>query len=386
MLIKKTQLAAKIEDNEGVVETLTAADAKLLAYNPEISQDPQLFDRNPALSSFSKLGKRLGARPCALTTSLELRGSGAKNTDTEWLKLIKACGIKKSTLNSISIGAITTGPFVHGEIISGGTSNAQGRVMVNTATGTTTLYYVPIGTVAFQSAEVITGATSGATATTSSTPSIAGQAFEPVSDNDLISTLTMAGYEDGIRKLLRGCRGNLKLNASKVGEPVMMEFNFNGLYAALATVSLLTGIAHEPQKPPVFYNTGFTVDSFAAKIHQFDLDLANTLGPREDASDETIDGILSYLITDRNPVISFTVEMVAIASYDFYGKMYGEIELPVNFALGSVTGNKYRFFAPKFQITRIENVDKDGIRCIKCSGPLNTILNLDDIEFALLQL
>ena len=39
MLTRKRQLAAKIEAVEGVAETLVAADAKLLVYNPKVSFD-----------------------------------------------------------------------------------------------------------------------------------------------------------------------------------------------------------------------------------------------------------------------------------------------------------------------------------------------------------
>jgi len=167
----------------------------------------------------------------------------------------------------------------------------------------------------------------------------------------------------------------------------MMEYSFNGISSAIADVALLSGIVYESIKPPVFYNTGFTVDSFAAKIHQFDMDLGNVLAAREDAGAATLNGLLSYLVTDRNPVISFTVEQPLVAEYDFYGKMDAETKLAINLpTIGTTTGNKFRFYAPEFQITKIENVDKDGIRCIKCSGPLTREGLFNDTEFCLLQL
>jgi len=190
ILTKKRQLAAKIESVEGTAETLAAVDAKLIAYEPNIDfGSPQTFDRTGAKSSFSKLGKAIGKRPGTMPVKLELRGSGTAATETQWSKIIRACGLKISTLYSITIGTVTSGPFQHGETITGGTSGSIGRVIINTATGTTTLYFVPVGTQNFQNGEVITGATSGATAPTGSTASIVGKVWEPTSTQSVVPSL-----------------------------------------------------------------------------------------------------------------------------------------------------------------------------------------------------
>ena len=67
---------------------------------------------------------------------------------------------------TLTIGTIT-GSFTRGEIITGGTSGAKGRVI----TTASPLQYVSTNPKAFTSSEVITGASSGAIATTSSTTS-----------------------------------------------------------------------------------------------------------------------------------------------------------------------------------------------------------------------
>jgi len=199
LLMKKTQFAGKIEASEGVAESLAAADAKVLAYLEDISLDYQFFERNPSFSSLTKMGSRIGTKPCTLPAKVELKGSGTATTDPEWVKYIKACGTRVNTLKTITIGAITGGPFQHGETITGGTSGATGRVIVTTLTGTTTLYFVVLsGT--FQNGETLTGGTSAATATTGSTSSSIGLVIEPISYySNSIQSLTLAEYEAGIR-------------------------------------------------------------------------------------------------------------------------------------------------------------------------------------------
>jgi hypothetical protein len=382
MLTKKRQLAAKIESIEGTAESPAAADAKLLAYNPKATRDPQVFDRNPVNDSFSKVGKLIGSLPMGLTFGLEMKGSGTATTEPQFGKLLKGCGFNINTFKSISIGAITNGPFQHGETITGGTSNATGRVLINTSTATTTLYFVLI-TGTFQNAEVITGGTSGATATTSSTASDVGKAIESVSlySSGVLPSLTFGNYEDGVRKLMKGARGNVKF-PFKMGEPTVLDCDFKGVEQAIADVALLTGITFESTKPPVLLAASFTIDSYAARVSELNIDMGNVLSPRDDVNDAK--GILSYLLTDRNPTGSFKTEMVPVATYDYHGKLLANTEVALDFTLGSTTGNKFRFYAPKLQYTKIDDDDASGRHLITVSFCLNGVLGLKDSEFAIL--
>jgi hypothetical protein len=65
-------------------------------------------------------------------------------------------------------GAVTGGPFVVGEVVTGGTSNAVGRILSVDGTNTSLVVATESGT--WQNGEVLTGTTSSATATTSAAP------------------------------------------------------------------------------------------------------------------------------------------------------------------------------------------------------------------------
>lgn len=379
MLIRKRQLAAKVEAVEGTAETLAAADAKLLVYSPKVTHDVEFFTRNPVRSSFSGMGKIAGRRPAGLNFSMELRGSGVKTTDAEWVKLLKACGFESNVLKSINIGAITNGPFQHGETITGGTSAGKGRVIINTATGATKVYYVIISGV-LQTGETITGGTSGATATTSGAPVTEGQEYRPISA--AVSSLTMGCYEDGVLKLIKGARGSVKFNF-KSGQPVMLDFTFQGVEAGITDVALLSGISHETTKPPALLSAALVLDAYAARIGELNIDVNNALSSRDDINDPR--GLLSFQITDRNISGSLNPEMVTVATYDFYSKFVGNTEIAIALSLGATTGNMFKFFAPKMQLTKIDDEDRDGMQLAKCSFDLNGTVNGDD-EFSFIQL
>lgn len=72
----------------------------------------------------------------------------------------------------LQVGTITGGPFTVGEKVTGGTSGAVGRVLSQDATDTSLVVATESGT--WNAAELITGTTSGATATTNA--AIVGQA------------------------------------------------------------------------------------------------------------------------------------------------------------------------------------------------------------------
>lgn len=380
MLTRKRQLAAKIEAVEGTAETLAAADAKLLVYNPKVNFDVALFDRNPARATFSNIGKLPGKRPAGLSFRIELRGSGAAATVPEWGKLLQACGFGVNALKSMNIGAITNGPFQHGETITGGTSAAKGRVVINTANGATAILFVSIsGT--FVSGEVITGGTSTATATTSSVPSTVGNELKLISDS--IPSLTQGSYEDGVRKLLKGCRGKVKLGF-KSGEPVLLDFDFQGVEAGVIDTAFLANISFETTKPPVFLSALFSVDAYSAKIGEMDIDVGNVLAERDDINDQR--GILSFAITGRNVIGSFNPEMVLAATHDFHSKWFSGAEMIVDFTVGSVAGNKFRFYIPRAQYTKVEDEDRDGLQLAKSAFNLNGSLLYGDDELTILAL
>jgi len=381
MLIRKRQLAAKIESVEGTAEVLAAADAGLLVnFTPKANYDPQMYQRNPVRSSLTKMGKLTGKRSAGLDFSIELKGSGSLTTEPEWAKLIKACGFEINTLEKITIGAVTAGPFQHGETITGAPSGATGRVVIETADGTTTLYFVTL-TGTFADADTITGGTSGASATAGSDPSDAGYEIKPISSS--VPSLTMGLYEDGIRKLLKGCRGTAKFNFM-IGEPATVDFSFRGVEAGVSDLALLTGITYDDVVPPVLLNAVMSCDGVSLNLGEMDIDVANTLAPKDKIDDAK--GILSFMITERDTQGSFNPEMVLVATHDFYDKWFSNTPMVLDMAYGSVDGNKIRVYAPSIIYNKVDDADRDGIQLAQTAFDVTGSMEPGDDELAILLL
>jgi len=381
MLIRKRQLAAKIEAVEGTAETLLAADAGILVnFSPKASYDPQMYQRDPVRASLTKMGKLAGKRSAGMDFSIELKGSGSITVEPEWMRLIKACGFASNALKKISIGAITSGPYQHGEVITGQTSGATGRVVIKTSNGTTTLYFVALsGT--FETGEVITGGTSGATATASTDPVSAGFEIKPISSS--VVSLTMGLFEDGIRKVLKGCRGTVKFNF-KIGEPATLDFSFKGVESGVADAPMLTGVSFDETVPPVLLNAVMSCDGVSLNIGEMEVDVANTLASKDKIDDAK--GILSFMITGRDMQGSFNPEMVPVATHDFFSKWFSNTPMVVDLAYGEAEGNKFRFYAPGIIYNKVDDGDRDGIQLAQTSFDLTGSMEPGDDELAILLL
>jgi hypothetical protein len=381
MLIRKRQLAAKIEAVEGTAETLLAADAGILVnFSPKASYDPQMYQRDPVRASLTKMGKLAGKRSAGIDFSIELKGSGSVTVEPEWLRLIRACGFASNALKKITIGAITTGPYLHGETITGETSGATGRVVLKTANGTTTLYFIALsGT--FETGEVITGGTSGATATASADPTSAGFEIKPVSSS--VVSLTMGLFEDGIRKVLKGCRGTVKFNF-KIGEPATLDFSFKGVEAGVADVPMFTGVSFDNTVPPVLLNAVMACDGVSLNIGEMEINVSNTLASKDKIDDAK--GILSFMITGRDMQGSFNPEMVPVATHDFFSKWFSNTPMVVDLAYGETEGNKFRFYAPGIIYNKIDDGDRDGLQLAQTSFDLTGSMEPGDDELAILLL
>ena len=381
MLIRKRQLAAKIEAVEGTAETLLAADAGILVnFSPKASYDPQMYQRDPVRASLTKMGKLAGKRSAGIDFSIELKGSGLVTVEPEWLRLIKSCGFASNALKKISIGAITSGPYLHGETITGETSGATGRVVIKTANGTTTLYFVVLsGT--FETGEIITGGTSGATATASADPVSAGFEIKPISGS--VVSLTMGLFEDGIRKVLKGCRGTVKFNF-KIGEPATLDFSFKGVEAGVTDVPMFTGVSFDNTVPPVLLNAVMSCDGVSLNIGEMEINVSNTLASKDKIDDAK--GILSFMITGRDMQGSFNPEMVPVATHDFFSKWFSNTPMVIDLAYGETEGNKFRFYAPGIIYNKIDDGDRDGLQLAQTSFDLTGSMEPGDDELAILLL
>jgi hypothetical protein len=102
MLEAKTQLAIKLESEEGTAETLAASDAILHA-NGKFTPDTPMYQRPMRSSSLSPFSSVPGARSATIEFDIELKGSGTAGTAPEWAAALLGCGFAEDVSAGVSV-------------------------------------------------------------------------------------------------------------------------------------------------------------------------------------------------------------------------------------------------------------------------------------------
>ena len=174
--------------------------------------------------------------------------------------------------------------------------------------------------------------------------------YSPISDLASIPSMTLAAFPDGLKKMIKGSRGNVKYS-SKGGEPGMCEFEFIGVDVDVSDVAIPTPSGLETTIPVPLLSANFSIASFSAFISQIQFDMANVLERRGDVNQAS--GFISTLLTDREPKGSFDPEDELVATHDWYGRWKNNSTGLLTWKHGSTAGNIVTFNVPKAQYTKI---------------------------------
>lgn len=178
------QILVREEAHPGTLQSpLSASYGKYLVIDPACTREFARHERNLSRDTLTMPHGLIGLRKGRITFGLEMAGQAATTPDVPaWDLLMRACGMKSVATSRIAIGAITDGPFRHGETITfSGTGSGTATVLHDTYSGTAYLYYYNLssgGSAA--SGATITGG-NGGTATSSGAGADAGQSWFPIS-------------------------------------------------------------------------------------------------------------------------------------------------------------------------------------------------------------
>lgn len=175
-----------------------------------------------------------------------------------------------------------------------------------------------------------------------------------------IPSLSMCLWDDGPVGRLKGARGNVRLTG-RVGEPVFLEFNFEGVYQATADEAAPSITYTDADIVPMQLMGAniLTVMSYNPALTEFSLDLGNTLALRRNVNAAA--GAVSTLITGRSVSGTVDPEMTTVAAFDWYGKLRGGNEGTLSLVLSKAAGNITTITAPKAQFRSIGDGERDGI-------------------------
>lgn len=205
--------------------------------------------------------------------------------------------------------------------------------------------------------------------------------YTPESALSNIPTLSLAIYKDGLRKAMKGARGNVKYSA-KSGEPGMFEFEFVGVYDGVTDVAIITPSGVEATVPPSLLSATFSIASFQAFVSQISWDMGNTLAPRGDINQAS--GYISTLLTRRNPKGSFDPEDELVATHDFYGRWLAGTTGALTWKHQGSAGNIATSTIPACQYIKLGEGDRSGIAVLNADFLMvrNSTAGDDEVSIA----
>lgn len=384
LLTRKLQFLAKIQSVAGTAETLAAADGKTrVIVGMGIDYQAPKIKRDIARASLSPLGMIASTKAGLITLESEINTPDDMTTLPEQEPLLRSSGLSITATRRIPIGAISSGPMLRNATLTGGTSSATGRLLLDSASGVPHLYFAPIsGT--FQSGEVIS-ASGGGTATSSAVSAVYGARGNPLSTFPDIITAEM--QNDGFAWSIRDAVSNMAFDveASKQG---MFKFTPIGAKGTFATKAMTTGIAYDTGEPPIMQNAGLTIGSFSPVFNKVSFDLKNKTVLRQDGNAPGNTGIQGARITMREPSIKINLEFTLQVDKDWYANYDASTKEAIKFQIGTTVGKRFFLFAPLAEIAAQPLGDHDGIRSMDVEFLLTSTASLQgaDGEFEFLWL
>jgi hypothetical protein len=172
-----------------------------------------------------------------------------------------------------------------------------------------------------------------------------------------VKTLTMAIYQDGMRKILAGCAGTFTMN-NPTGRTAVFNFDFQGIWQAPTDVAILAPTY--PTSLGLRYASSTTTwDSVALCLENITLDSGNTITIKECAG--SVSGYDYALITNRVVTVTGNPESKLVATQDRFGQLIANSEAVLTWNLDGPTNSVLTLSAPKAQIIDIKEGDRNGL-------------------------
>lgn len=380
-----SQLALKKESVPGTAETGFDADDVYFRIRdgdaPDPAADPVETGEMQATSSSRPVG--IGATRFQANVSAVIKPSATPMATAPAIALLLEMGmLKGDLLKSIAVGAISGGPYVNGETITGGTSTGTGIVFRDRADGGGTILYVPV-TGTLESGEVITGGTSSATSTSSGSPADAGYKYQLVDSDyagsDSLHHCTVEYLRGGFVWTGRGVLGELAFELRNA-QPGILRSTMLGAWDSEADKALYTksSYADDAVTFPRFNNASLTLGSYTpTDLIDFTLSIPIGLELREDANHAAAAGVRFADYERRNspPLITFEPAMVLAATHDFFQEFRDGTEFAVTWELG----DNIKFYADACQIQSAGAGNRRSLATIPLTLRLNGTNN-DELQ------
>lgn len=358
MRTNRRELAIEIEATPGTPETLVAADLLFRMRDGDtVTEDVEMFETEEVQSTSSKRPNLSGRKLFDATVSYILGSPGSQTTESILADVIRSAMFVSDAVRASPIGAVTTGPFLDGETITGSISGETATVFRDTANGAAELKYTnESGTM--NAADVFTGSTSGATATASGAAVDRGYRYKPADSTftgaDSLHHVTARFRQDGWYIEGTGCLSNLQA-LFEVGKPAVITQRLLGRKSAHGDQALVLPSSYSEDANPIprFLSAGLDLGGFTpTDIRSMTLNFETNPEAREDA--QNANGVLFADYQRDAPTLTVDPAMTSAATQDWFTALENASVIAINWVLGTAAGSIWEFFADAAQYNAVD--------------------------------
>ena len=187
--------------------------------------------------------------------------------------------------------------------------------------------------------------------------------YKPAVTSDNGSSMAFYFHSQLKKHILTGCKGTVKFRL-EAGKYAYADFEFTGIYNAIADSSFPSLVFSYTNKPPLFVSAStLTWGSYTPIVQAVEFDLGNAIGMRPDPTQAT--GIKGFVITDRSITGSFDPEAVAEATQPWWADWRTPTLRTLTAVLGATAGNRFTF-TTTCQLTDVTPGDRNGVATHAC--------------------
>lgn len=203
---------------------------------------------------------------------------------------------------------------------------------------------------------------------------------------DLLKTLTIYWYDDGLLHKLLGAFGNVKLSA-KSGEAPKLTFDFVGLDGGVSATANATATL-----------TGWQIPKAITKANVTDINIgctyaagALTGGTLYNSTGLTLDWgnkvefapmltTEQVVLNDRQVKGSMSLDLTAAQEATFLGMVKSNAMQSIGFVIGNTSGNKVMLHMPAVQLLNPKKEDFSGMRLIGFDLSVKPLYGNDEVR------
>ena len=208
--------------------------------------------------------------------------------------------------------------------------------------------------------------------------------YNPITD--LLKSLSIYWYDDGLLHKLLGAMGNVKLSA-KSGEVPKLMFDFVGIDGGPSATANATAVLTGWKVPPTVtkanvtdillgctYATGALSGGVSYNSSGLTLDWGNVVAFAPLLTNEQV------VLTDRNLKGTVELDLTAAQEVTQLANVKANTLTGMGFVIGNTSGNKIMIFMPAVQLLNPKKVDFNGMRLIGFDLAPTPVAGNDEIK------